>query len=65
MVLKDWFPILKLMLQYSLKRQVGLVIAYCVFHNFIQKYFNDDDELFLQVDNGEFDPIKSDNDDEQ
>ncbi|KAK6134848.1 hypothetical protein DH2020_031389 [Rehmannia glutinosa] len=55
-VLKGRFPILKgPMPRYSIRRQVNIVIACCVLHNWLRANYQDD-EYFRRAERGEFDP---------
>ncbi|KAI3446871.1 hypothetical protein Pfo_003536 [Paulownia fortunei] len=55
-VLKGRFPILKgPMPHYSLRHQVQIIIACCIIHNWLRKY-SANDQYFIHVENGEFDP---------
>ncbi|KAH6760410.1 hypothetical protein C2S51_017359 [Perilla frutescens var. frutescens] len=63
-ILKGRFPILKgPMHRYCQTRQVQIVIACCVIHNFIRKYFMDV-IFFIRGENGEFDPSNEEHDEQ-
>ncbi|KAK6121453.1 hypothetical protein DH2020_044799 [Rehmannia glutinosa] len=58
-VLKGRFPILKgPMPRYSIRRQVNIVIACCVLHNWLRANYQDD-EYFRRSERGEFDRMRS------